>query len=587
LLAELADDGSWNPALAFSADGRWLATSGGDDVRVVDTRTWTQAAHLAGHIRALAFDPTGPRLATGSSEGDAAIWAIPGGERLRHLREVGEPIDAVAFSPSGELVVTASRDGAEQVWSAATGRVLSQLNYHRAKITSVEFDSSSQRVLAAGLNGAVVISDAVQGMPVAVLGGPANVVRSVHFDPTSRRVVGASQDGTARIWDATSQYRRWSTPPIGPDCDTMESLEPDRRFVALSCRNHGTRVWDTARGELLAELPAVTSVDGDYDSAFPAVSAAGDRAAIARGNTVEIYALPGAHLVRTIAHRAPVSAVAFAAAGHDVVSGAVDGSLLVTGDDRAPLALPASGAGIDVAGFLADGRIVSVDAGRRLRILDPGHGAVLAALEAPTRVRSLRPSPDVHDGRLVTIPVRSKPAPAVLWDLERYAIVARLEGHSGRVFSARFVRGGDEILTSAGDGTARLWDAATGRHEQTFSAGVAFLFDATLSPDGAMVVAGGADGSLRFWDAATGRQLWTLPVHRSYVIGVHFEGDELATRGFAGDLARWSLRRPTASSVLDDLARCHQPSCDLPVNTGADTPADTPAGLSASGIVQR
>jgi hypothetical protein len=32
-LAELRNDGSGFPALAFSADGRWLATSGGDDVR--------------------------------------------------------------------------------------------------------------------------------------------------------------------------------------------------------------------------------------------------------------------------------------------------------------------------------------------------------------------------------------------------------------------------------------------------------------------------------------------------------------------------------------------------------------------------
>jgi hypothetical protein len=33
----------------------------------------------------------------------------------------------------------------------------------------------------------------------------------------------------------------------------------------------------------------VTPIDGDFASAFPAVSTAGDRAAIARGNAVEIY----------------------------------------------------------------------------------------------------------------------------------------------------------------------------------------------------------------------------------------------------------------------------------------------------------
>jgi len=41
-LAELRNDAARFSSLAFSADGRWLATSGGNDVRVFDARTWTQ-----------------------------------------------------------------------------------------------------------------------------------------------------------------------------------------------------------------------------------------------------------------------------------------------------------------------------------------------------------------------------------------------------------------------------------------------------------------------------------------------------------------------------------------------------------------
>src|SRR6185295_10754469 len=139
-----------------------------------------------------------------------------------------------------------------------------------------------------------------------------------------RRVIGASWDGTTRVWDATSPYRRWNSPPISDDCGVAPSLEPDRRFIAIDCRNRNTRVWDTARDQLLAELPSVTPIDGDFFSAFPAVSSGGDRAAIARGNTVELYELPGGRLLRTTRHSAPVNAVAFSAVGHDFVSGATD-----------------------------------------------------------------------------------------------------------------------------------------------------------------------------------------------------------------------------------------------------------------------
>jgi WD40 repeat protein/serine/threonine protein kinase len=540
-LAQLRNAASEFPALAFSADGRWLATSGGDDVRVFDTATWAQALRLAGpRIHALSFDPTGPRLATGSAGGDAAIWQIPSGARLRHLREIGEPVDRVAFSPDGELVVTAARDGAEQVWNASSGALQSQLNLLRSKILSIEFDPASRLVVAAGAGGTVAVTDAVLGLPVAVLEGPKNVVRTAHFDPSARRVVGASWDGTARVWDATSPYRRWSSPPISDDCGLVTSLEPDRRFVAIGCRDRNTRVWDTARDQLLAELPSVTPVKGDFASAFPAVSAAGDRAAIARGNTVAIYELPGGRLLRTIAHAAAVNTVAFASTGHDLVSGAIDGTLLVTRDDREPVAMPPSSGGIDAAVLLPDGRIVAVDAHRHLHVIDADHGTMLADLDLPIRVRILRPSPDGL--RLITIPIYTgQAAPPLLWDLERYRLVTQLEGHVGSVYSARFVQAGRAIVTAGADGAARLWDSETGRSRQAYRGASRLMADATLSPDGSMLVAGGSDGMLRFWDAGSERQLWMLRAHKSHVVGIHFEGEALVTRGFAGDVARWTI----------------------------------------------
>jgi WD40 repeat protein len=203
---------------------------------------------------------------------------------------------------------------------------------------------------------------------------------------------------------------------VSNDCGIVTSPEPDRRFIAIGCTHHATRVWDTSRDQLLAELPSVSHVDGDFTSAFPAVSGAGHRAAIARGTTVEVYALPGGRLLRTIARGAPVNVVVFASTGRDIVSGSVDGSLLVTRDNGAQLALLKSAGGIDAVGFLPDGRVVAADAQKRLRVYDRG-GAVLADLEIPMRVMSLR----IEGTRLVTVPLYTdNAAPALLLDVERY-----------------------------------------------------------------------------------------------------------------------------------------------------------------------
>lgn len=333
---------------------------------------------------------------------------------------------------------------------------------------------------------------------------------------------------------------------------SVRPREPDSRFIAVGCKDHPTRIWDMAHDQMLAELPSVSHADGDFATAFPVVSGTGSRAAIVRGNTVEVYELPGDRLVRKNNHGAQVNAVAYDPTGRDIVSGAANGSLLVTRANGVPFGLPSSPGGIDAVAALSDGRLVTSDAQRHLRVYDP-NGVILADLELPDRAMSLR----IAGTRLVTIPIPTgNAASPTLLDLERYGIIGQLEGHVGRVFSARWVAG-NQILTAGADGTARLWDGSTGELHQTYRAGSRLLADATLTSDG-LVIAGGIDGMLRFWDVGSGRLLWALHAHRSLIIGVHIEvSGDIVTRGFSGEISRWALPRPEqVIKACGDPQRC-------------------------------
>jgi WD40 repeat protein len=123
------------------------------------------------------------------------------------------------------------------------------------------------------------------------------------------------------------------------------------------------------------------------------------------------------------------------------------------------------------------------------------------------------------------------------------------------VISARFV-GDDEILTAGTDGAARLWDAATGRLRKTYPRRSPYLIDAAVDPSGTIIVTGGGDGTLRFWDVSSARMIWTLPAHQSAIAGVHFEGTDIVTRGFTGEVARWKLPSPPSPSSVDRLVAC-------------------------------
>ncbi|TMQ11967.1 MAG: hypothetical protein E6J90_33105 [Deltaproteobacteria bacterium] len=536
LVAKFELEGPGWTSLGFSTDGRWLAMSGGDHVSIIDADHARIVATIQGpQIHAIAWDPAGPRLLTGSAVGDASLWAMPSGARVRHFREVGEPIDAVAWSPDRTVVALGARDGAEQVFDVDTGRLINQGNQLHSKVTAIAFDTASQVLAAGGASGAVVITDARNGALVTDLDGGRGVIRSMQFAPGQPWLLGASTEGTARIWDATSPYRRWSSPPIADDCDVVTALEPDSRFVAVPCPGHVTQVWDTAADRLLAEVPGATALGPGLEPPLPALSALGEQVAISHDHAVEVYEVPGNRLVEVIQHSSRISAVAFSRTGHDVVSGAVDGTLLVTRSGRAASLLAASGS-IDAVGFSSNGHVVATDAHGRLHVINPDSRATIADIDVGTRIGLLRPSPS--GDRLVAIPIPASVGPPILVDLEQNQVVARLDGHIGRVFNARWVSG-DRFLTTGDDGSVRMWDG-NGRPVQTYR-GSSRLYDAVLDPSGAFVVSGGSDGILRYWDIVTGRALWTTQAHKSAIVGLHFDGKALITRGFGGDLSRWRI----------------------------------------------
>lgn len=104
----------------------------------------------------------------------------------------------------------------------------------------------------------------------------------------------------------------------------------------------------------------------------------------------------------------------------------------------------------------------------------------------------------------------------------------------------------------------RSWDGVTGQHQRTYQGGGRLLSDAIVTKGG-LIIAGGIDGTLKFWDEASGGRLWTLPVHRSQVVALHAEGEDLITRGIAGDIARWTL--PASAPAIEACGA--QKHCDI------------------------
>src|SRR5439155_27280427 len=118
LLHRIEQD-SWVTAIAFSADGRTVA-SGHDNgkVRFWDTATQKFIGEIAAHpkpVSAIAFAPKGEFIATAGEDRVVRVWDEFSHKKLADLHSHTDRIPSLAWSPDGSLLISAGWDPSARV----------------------------------------------------------------------------------------------------------------------------------------------------------------------------------------------------------------------------------------------------------------------------------------------------------------------------------------------------------------------------------------------------------------------------------------------------------------------------------------
>lgn len=112
-----------NRTIAFSADGKYLATAG--DKQIIQIWEWPLdgTCHLTSELRGhtatitdLAFSKDGRFLITGSADGVAKLWDATTWQLIRTLSGHEGEVYSVAFSPDGKYVATGGNDKTIRLW---------------------------------------------------------------------------------------------------------------------------------------------------------------------------------------------------------------------------------------------------------------------------------------------------------------------------------------------------------------------------------------------------------------------------------------------------------------------------------------
>jgi WD40 repeat protein len=230
---------------------RWTPEGPAHEVKIWDARSGKEVLALAGHtgwVGGLAWSPDGKRLATAGADRTIRLWDASTGKETKRLGADALQFDSGRLAWDGNpqrLSLTTPRS--VTVWDPATGKVTKTL--HLSGLLSPD---GRRFLIPSGSDW--VISDADTGQRLTALRPFINREMGdlPAWSPDGRRIAAGGRNGTVRIWTAAPKAVRLF--PAG-----TATWSPDSRRIVLLDREMAIASWDVFTQKQTVHLPGLNS----------------------------------------------------------------------------------------------------------------------------------------------------------------------------------------------------------------------------------------------------------------------------------------------------------------------------------------
>lgn len=493
-------------------------------------------------VEALAFSPDGKWLASGGYDKSIIVWSLSSGREEFHLGGLPVPladapqslnkqaISALAFNPDGTRLVSVEISGAVKVWNLQTRKMLfairpPRIHYHGGSI-SYSVDGKSLLVpvekRAANATETVIgFYDAETGKSQRAIPTKWDFVSAVVPTKDGRLIaagtVGADDDddpsGSVQIFDLASGEAGKTYPLVA------SAISPDGRWMS-SFDNSGIYhpvLWDLDDGKRIHDL---TPKNASHVIFRPD----GQEIAVTHGDSegIDFVSTSSGEIIKSL----PGGGYGLGTATYSA-----DGKLLAAGSyafgtikvwDLAGMKEKATLYGqspVQNVSFSPDGKLLAATSGE-LRVWDVVNGTEIVTLADAGVNRAVFSG----DGKwLASNPGGQYPGKTLkIWNTQTWKEAASLIQESGfPAFWFGFSEGKSGPL-KIGNTWSRQFEAGGESHTLWISGGTM-----AVSPDGKWLAqpSGGPNGIVDIWDATTGQKLQTIPAHRLAVMKLSFSRD--------------------------------------------------------------